>query len=183
MRARLEFLTGNRAGQAALVADPYVTLGRHPMCTIPFDADEETQVSGRHAAIFREGDLYVLRDLGSTNGTFVNGQRLRADHILADDDLIQLGQHGPRLAVALVRDDDTPPYQPAVPSPNRFSTIPPRRTHEESRPEEPRPTPEEDHPGAPVDSARRQPPPLRRVGLWIALGVIVALIVLGLLRR
>ena len=133
MKARFLFLTGDRQGQAAILEQPYATLGRHPLCTIAFDGDQDLDVSSRHAAVFREGELFVLRDLGSTNGTFVNGRRLWADHILANKDLVQFGHGGPMLRVSLTPDESLP-YQPAVPFPTRFSTIPPRRTEEDTAP-------------------------------------------------
>jgi pSer/pThr/pTyr-binding forkhead associated (FHA) protein len=48
-------------------------------------------VSRRHAEIEREHGQYVLRDCGSRNGTFVNGQRISEPHILRDGDEIQIG--------------------------------------------------------------------------------------------
>lgn len=133
MKARFLFLTGDRQGQTATVEEPYATLGRHPLCAIAFDGDQDLDVSSRHAAVFREEDMLVLRDLGSTNGTFVNGNRLRADHVLANEDLVQFGRRGPKLRVSLMPDESLP-YQPASPSPSRFSTIPPRRTKEDTEP-------------------------------------------------
>ena len=51
-------------------------------------------VSGTHAKILREGSAYKIVDLGSTNGTKVNGQRLAPDApvALADGDAVQFGQ-------------------------------------------------------------------------------------------
>lgn len=63
------------------------TLGRHPANTIRL-ADRE--VSKEHAAIERVGSDFLLRDLGSSNGTFVNGRRVR-ELRLKDGDEISLG--------------------------------------------------------------------------------------------
>jgi ABC-type multidrug transport system ATPase subunit/predicted component of type VI protein secretion system len=49
-------------------------------------------VSRRHARLMREGDGYVLEDLGSSNGTFVNGDRLIGRRALQHGDQIRLGQ-------------------------------------------------------------------------------------------
>ncbi len=49
-------------------------------------------VSRRHARVLREGDTYVVEDLGSSNGTFVNGTRLTGRQILKSGDEIRLGQ-------------------------------------------------------------------------------------------
>lgn len=97
MKAQFTFLSGARAGQVAIFSQPYVGLGRHPQNELQFDPDEDLDVSARHAAVSREGDLYVLRDLGSTNGTYVNGKRLTSDHVLATKDVIRFGVNGPQL--------------------------------------------------------------------------------------
>jgi pSer/pThr/pTyr-binding forkhead associated (FHA) protein len=60
--------------------------------------DEDNQVvlpddavSHRHARIYREGGNHVVEDLGSANGTFVGGVRLRAPHTLKHGDKIRIG--------------------------------------------------------------------------------------------
>ncbi len=64
-------------------------------------ADGERQVASRHHAELRSVDgAWRMRDLGSTNGTFVNGQRT-ADAPVYDGDEIQFGARGPRLRVVL----------------------------------------------------------------------------------
>src|ERR687886_396741 len=45
-----------------------------------------------HAEVRREGDLYVLQDLGSANGTLFNGARLDAPVTLAPGDRVQIGE-------------------------------------------------------------------------------------------
>jgi DNA-binding response OmpR family regulator len=77
-----------------LLTDEPCTLGRAEgnRMVIP-----RQTVSRLHAAIAREGDQFVLRDLGSRNGTFVNGALLDAPHQLADRDAIGLGDPAPLL--------------------------------------------------------------------------------------
>jgi pSer/pThr/pTyr-binding forkhead associated (FHA) protein len=169
VRVGFLFLTGDRSGQTAIVDGPYATLGRHPLCTVAFDGDQDLDVSSRHAAVFREGELFILRDLGSTNGTFVNGQRLWADHILANEDVLQFGHRGPKLRVTLTPDESLP-YQPAVPSPTQFSTIPPRRTKEDTAPVSPH------HQPASNATPVRREPARRRRGLRLTLLVLGALL-------
>ena len=48
-------------------------------------------MSLRHAEIRAEGGAWMLRDLASTNGTYVNDKRID-QHELADNDFVQLGQ-------------------------------------------------------------------------------------------
>lgn len=65
-----------------------VALGRHPESDIFLD---DVTVSRRHAEVRRNSDdSVVIRDLGSLNGTYVNGQRVN-DHVLDHGDELQVG--------------------------------------------------------------------------------------------
>ncbi|HEY6101244.1 MAG TPA: diguanylate cyclase [Anaeromyxobacter sp.] len=61
-----------------------VVLGRDPDCTVPLPSDD---VSRRHARIAPDGGGHVVVDLGSTNGTWVNGRRVEAHRLQAGDRL------------------------------------------------------------------------------------------------
>ena len=67
--------------------NPQVTIGRAG-CDIVLD---NPQVSRFHAQLDQAAGGAVLRDAGSTNGTFVNGQRLSGPHTLRPGDVIQIG--------------------------------------------------------------------------------------------
>jgi hypothetical protein len=104
MKAIFTYLTGGRAGQAVVVEKSYAMLGRAPQADVRFGPDHDLPVSGRHAAVvFRDGD-WILRDLASTNGTFVNGERIKGEHQLIDQDLIRLGDGGPMLRFGILQD-------------------------------------------------------------------------------
>jgi hypothetical protein len=66
--------------------------GEHPLDLTPFGGSEKG-VSRRHAAIQRVKNSVVLMDLGSSNNTFINGQRIASHepHILIEGDEIRLG--------------------------------------------------------------------------------------------
>jgi len=64
-----------------------VVLGRDPGCTVPLPADD---VSRHHARIGPDGDGHAVRDLGSTNGTWVNGREVEA-HRLVPGDRVRVG--------------------------------------------------------------------------------------------
>ena len=65
-----------------------VTIGRHSGCTI---AVRDTNVSREHAQLRRRPTGWTLRDLGSTNGTKLNGVRVEGEQMLATGDVIMLG--------------------------------------------------------------------------------------------
>jgi pSer/pThr/pTyr-binding forkhead associated (FHA) protein len=65
------------------------TIGRLPDNVVVIDSPA---VSGHHACVSREGDHFVVEDLASTNGTFVNGKRVTR-HTLQHGDTMRLGQH------------------------------------------------------------------------------------------
>ena len=65
-----------------------LTIGKGPS-TLQV-ADDPT-VSTRHAEVALRGGLFVVTDLGSTNGTFVNNQRITQPTRLADGDLLRFG--------------------------------------------------------------------------------------------
>jgi transcriptional regulator of acetoin/glycerol metabolism len=64
-----------------------VVLGRGEECDVRIEGEE---TSRRHAEIRREGPLWIIRDLDSRNGTFVNGERVQSAP-LARGDLVRLG--------------------------------------------------------------------------------------------
>jgi pSer/pThr/pTyr-binding forkhead associated (FHA) protein len=59
-----------------------VMIGRHPECDVRL---ESLRVSRRHCILTSEGDAVVVRDLGSTNGTWINGRRVSAGWIRPGD--------------------------------------------------------------------------------------------------
>lgn len=67
---------------------PSVSIGRSSDCTIPI---KDRYLSRRHAEIVVVGGEWTLKDLGSANGTYLNGTRVEADHPLRSGDRIRLG--------------------------------------------------------------------------------------------
>jgi len=97
VKAQFKFLSGARAGQLEAFGKTYIGLGRHPLSDVRFDAERDLDVSSRHAAVIRKTEGFFLQDLGSRNGTFVNGKRITADTPLHDGDVIGFGANGPAL--------------------------------------------------------------------------------------
>jgi pSer/pThr/pTyr-binding forkhead associated (FHA) protein len=74
-------------GREVPVTGDRVVLGRSRECDIRL---ADTNVSRRHAEVRREDDAYWIVDLGSTNGTELNGRRVEREQ-LSDGDRITLG--------------------------------------------------------------------------------------------
>lgn len=75
-------------GRAFVIVKQSLTVGRLAECDLVVD---DPGASRQHARIHREGDAFVVTDLGSTNGTLVNGRSIH-DHELRDGDTITIGE-------------------------------------------------------------------------------------------
>jgi serine phosphatase RsbU (regulator of sigma subunit) len=95
-------------GQQYPLRGPSLTLGRHADCDIPI---KNPQVSGRHAMILCAGDAYYLMDLGSSNGTYVNGEQITESTQLRAGDVIDLS--GPSFKFVEKTDVASPASAPA----------------------------------------------------------------------
>ncbi|MBW1879514.1 MAG: FHA domain-containing protein [Deltaproteobacteria bacterium] len=69
-----------------LSIDGACTIGRHPDCELQVD---DPTISSRHAVIERRDGAWAVRDLGSSNGTSVNGRRIKAWRRLGVGDVIR----------------------------------------------------------------------------------------------
>ncbi len=79
--------TGERVPLHAQIA----VIGRHADCEITLS---DSNVSRRHAEIHRDNSGWILKDLGSTNGTAVNGTKITSPRYLSDGDVISVaGNH------------------------------------------------------------------------------------------
>jgi pSer/pThr/pTyr-binding forkhead associated (FHA) protein len=69
--------------------DDELTIGRSPGCGVPTPDDIYT--STLHARLFRKNDQLWIEDLGSTNGTFVNSEKISQAQRLGKGDVLQVG--------------------------------------------------------------------------------------------
>jgi len=114
---------GASAGRTFTVESEYMTIGRSPLSDIALD---DESASGRHAEVRKQGERYVLTDLKSTNGTWVNGRLVKQIPLYTGDE-IQVGQ------TLLRYTDGTPPREVAskvinlvgdeVPGPTIHATV------------------------------------------------------------
>lgn len=86
--AHLTQMQGNRHGQRWDLSRPMTVLGRAPECDIVLT---DAAASRRHAQITHSAGRFRLTDLGSTNGTTVDGAPI-GEHVLAPGEIIQIGQ-------------------------------------------------------------------------------------------
>jgi len=77
--------SGPQAGQRFVLDASLTKLGRHPESEISLD---DISVSRRHAEIERQSTEYVLRDVGSMNGTYVNQKRVDAVVLQQGDEIL-----------------------------------------------------------------------------------------------
>jgi hypothetical protein len=80
---------GGLAGEVFPTDKERTTIGRSPDCDVFLD---DVTVSRRHAVLTRNGPRFVLQDLGSLNGTFLNRHRIESAE-LADGDEVQIGKY------------------------------------------------------------------------------------------
>jgi pSer/pThr/pTyr-binding forkhead associated (FHA) protein len=86
---KLVAVTGPSAGRAFAVTRATATVGRHP--TNDFVVDDP-RVSGAHVELSRVGDRMRVKDLGSTNGTYLNGRAVASVAPLGFGDEVSIGQ-------------------------------------------------------------------------------------------
>ena len=135
MRAVLIHLVGSEKGKRERFDKDRISIGRAPDNDLHFN-DGQRRVSSHHAEILRRGEGFLLHDLGSTNGTMINGRRVITTE-LSHDDMIEVGAGGPLLRFGIEPDGEA---RTAGPQPGASSNasqklssgspaIRPRKTH------------------------------------------------------
>jgi pSer/pThr/pTyr-binding forkhead associated (FHA) protein len=85
-------------GRALIVDSTPVSVGRAPQNDVALDGDEFA--SAQHARFELRRDGLWVEDLGSTNGTYVNGARLGSPRLLIDGDVVRVGRTDFRVEAA-----------------------------------------------------------------------------------
>lgn len=137
-RIIVKFLSGGRAGHTEVYPVTRFSslyLGRDPKCDVRVDAERDAMVSRSHAVIEwvdHEEDgrrQYTLTDLLSSNGTYLNGQRVHGTVDLHSGDHIRMGVQGPEFLMEVERPE--PNMHPEVTQSLRADPVlrtPPPRT-------------------------------------------------------
>lgn len=88
MKVELRVLGGDFAITMIALMEPKYLVGRAPDCHLRPASDRVS----RHHCVFKQDEYSIrLRDLGSTNGTFVNNERINGEVVLNDGDVVQVG--------------------------------------------------------------------------------------------
>ena len=116
-KANLIVKQGPQIGIHFSITVDKVVLGREETCEITI---QDAEVSRRHTQISWEEETFVIRDMGSTNGTFLNGMQITQATPLKDGDSVGLGQTTLILAIeadslSATAEYVTPPYQQPPP--------------------------------------------------------------------
>ena len=118
--------TGPTPGAAYTLEGDQLMIGRDSTNEIVIN---DAEVSRRHARLTFQGGKYVLEDLGSTNGTFVNGQRLAGPRVLKAGEVVSFGEQIVLVFEVVSIDPGATVMSPraaAVPVASRPTFIPPQ---------------------------------------------------------
>lgn len=150
--------SGPTPGAVFNLGGDQLTIGRDSTNEVVIN---DAEISRRHARLTFQGGKYILEDLGSTNGTFVNGQRLAGPRVLKAGEVVSFGEQ-----IVLVYEAST--FDPAATIASPRATAVPSA----SRPLAPPPPPPAEYagsvPASPVSSA---PAPARTNLTPILIGV------------
>jgi hypothetical protein len=174
--------TGPTPGKIFPVEGAEVLVGRESSNGV---AINDAEVSRRHARLTLHGTAYVIQDLGSTNGTFVNGERITNTQVLNPGDSVSFGEnislsyeaaYDPN-ATMVSAPPQHPVQQPAAPAPRPAPTPTPRPT---PAPYTPSPVPgySGQVPAGPAVVAAPAPTK-KKFPIWIIFLIIVLVIICG----
>ncbi|MCS6885972.1 MAG: trypsin-like peptidase domain-containing protein [Acidobacteriota bacterium] len=95
MKVTFLHITGKKQGAREIFGSFPIKVGRSSSSDLILH-NEDTRASSRHAEVHCEGNVFVLKDIGSANGTFVNGELVRTS-VIKRGDVIQFGIDGPKV--------------------------------------------------------------------------------------
>jgi pSer/pThr/pTyr-binding forkhead associated (FHA) protein len=115
VRVVIDHVAGSRRGQRQeFAAGTRIRFGRHPECEVSFDPQRDIDASSRHAELRTVDAGWVLVDLGSSNGTYVEGRRItEAPVARAAPAMIDFGPGGPRVRLFVGDDAEIEALPPA----------------------------------------------------------------------
>ena len=111
----VDHVAGSRRGQRQeFAAGSRVRFGRHPECEVSFDPQRDIDASSRHAELRQVDAGWVLVDLGSSNGTYVDGHRVTETPVVRNIPVaVEFGPGGPRIRLFIGDDKAIEALPPA----------------------------------------------------------------------
>ncbi|MBK8811426.1 MAG: PrsW family intramembrane metalloprotease [Acidobacteria bacterium] len=127
MKLSLTIETGTFAGRTFELSEGTITLGRGEKCSIRFDPLIERVMSKEHCAIEARADGFYITDRNSTNGTYLNGERIGTSR-LSGGDVLQFGKNGVKGTIAIEADENASAATvfaaaPYIPRPAEQATV------------------------------------------------------------
>jgi pSer/pThr/pTyr-binding forkhead associated (FHA) protein len=115
--------SGPNPGTVYALDSDQISIGRDSSNEISVN---DAEVSRRHTRLTFQGGKYVLEDMGSTNGTFVNGQRLTGPRVLKSGEVVSLGEQIVFVYEAVDSDPGATMVSPRnIPAPRPVAAPPP----------------------------------------------------------
>src|SRR3954468_7952316 len=108
MDFQLMIVRGRGASETIKLGDGVTTVGRHDDCQLRI---KSSQVSRKHCEIFEKKGLLLVKDLGSSNGTYVNVKRIQEQRVLEPGDELTIGQ----IKLKVSKLGEAPPPAPSKP--------------------------------------------------------------------
>ncbi|GIW94334.1 MAG: peptide-binding protein [Pirellulaceae bacterium] len=106
MQVKLKVLSGKSSGKELVVPYQEFLIGRSEACHLRPKSDA---VSRKHCRLLLQEDGVYVEDLGSRNGTFINGERVTQRRLLRSGDVLRIA----KLEFAVLVDQEIPAAQPA----------------------------------------------------------------------
>jgi hypothetical protein len=186
---QLVMRAGPTIGKVYPLEAPEISIGRESTNMI---AINDVEVSRKHARMDLRGPSYVIQDLGSTNGTFVNGQRVTIPQALNPGDSVSFGEgivlsyesafdpNATMMSANVARPAPMPAPEPApepvpTPAPMRAAPPMPAAPPMQAAPPMPAPVYSGQVPAGPVPPAPT--PAKRKFPVWLIIVILVLVVV------
>ena len=177
MAAQFQFTmrSGPTIGRVYSLEGQEISIGRDVTNIISIN---DAEVSRKHARMELRGSTYMIQDLGSTNGTFVNGTRISGMQVLNTGDSVSFGE-GIVLVYETVGDVNATVLSAKVPS----AAVPPTTVQKPVQTPTPAPTPIPVYSGqvpagpVPVPMPPAEPPKKKKFSVWVIIVILLLLVI------
>lgn len=109
--ASIEVLFNGQKQQTRSFEGDRLLIGREPTCNLQLN---HPSVSRQHCVIVRKGEVFVLQDLRSSNGTFVNGRKVSGTFYLNNGDDLQVGEYTLKFLFESAPSQAAPEFEPTM---------------------------------------------------------------------